>query len=74
LDTPLEEGDDNVLKISEREDSKADVICIRNDAMTPTDEEYEKWQEEHKEGEIAVKSLHKLAATWGSAKSKLYRF
>ena len=69
LSTPLEKGDGNVLRIAERENAKADVICIRNDGMTPTDEEYEKWQEEHKEGKIAVEPLSKLATTWGNAKS-----
>jgi len=69
LSTPLEKGDDNVLKISEREDAKADVICIRNDGLNPTDEEYEKWLEEHKDSENAVEPDHKIAITWGRAKS-----
>jgi hypothetical protein len=68
LSTPLKKGDDNVLRISERENAKADVICIRNDGMTPTDEEYEKWQEEHKVEQFAVEALHKIATTWGGAK------
>jgi hypothetical protein len=69
LNTLLEKGDDNVLRIAERENAKADVICIRNDAMTPTDEEYEKWQEEHKEGKMAVEPLGKFTITWGNIKS-----
>ena len=69
LNTPLEKGDENVLRIAERENARADVICIRNDGMMPTDEEYEKWQEENKEGKISVEPLRKLTTTWGSAKS-----
>ena len=66
LDTPLGQGDGNVLKVSEREDERADVICIRNDDITPTDEEYGTWQAEH---EAVVEPLHKIATTWGSARS-----
>lgn len=70
LTTPLEKGKDNVLKISERENAKADLICVRNDGMPATDEEYEKWQEENKEIKISVDPLFKLTATWGYAKSR----
>ncbi len=69
LATPLVKGGDNVLKISERESAKADLICIRNDGLPATDEEYEKWQDEHKEQKIAVDPLLKLATTWGYTKS-----
>lgn len=69
LTTPLEKGGGNVLKISERESAKADLICIRNDGMPATDEEYEKWQDEHKEMKIAVDPLLKLTTTWGYTKS-----
>lgn len=69
LNTPLKEGADNVLKISERENAKADVICIRDDNQTPTDEEYEKYLEEHKTQKIAVRQLEKLITIWGRIKS-----
>jgi hypothetical protein len=68
LNTPLEKGNDNVLKISERENAKADVICVRNDGVAPTDEEYVTWQEEYEEGKIAVEPLRKLTTTWGNIK------
>ena len=69
LNTPLKKGADNVLKISERENAKADVICIRDDNQTPTDEEYEKYLEEHKTQKIAVRQLDKLITVWGKIKS-----
>ena len=68
LTSPFEKGGDNVLKISERENAKADLICIRDDGLVPSEEEYEKWQEEHKEGQIAVEPIHKIATTWGKIK------
>ena len=70
LNTPLENGDDNVLKISERENAKADVICVRNDGVAPTDEEYVTWQEEFDEGKIAVEPVRKLTTTWGDIRAE----
>jgi hypothetical protein len=70
LTTPMENGNGNVLKISERESAKADLICIRNDGIASTDEEYKKWQEENKKIKIAVEPSFKLTTTWGYTKSR----
>jgi hypothetical protein len=69
-ETSLENGDDNVLKISERENAKADVICVRNDGVAPTDEEYVTWQEEFDEGKLAVEPVRKLTTTWGDIRAE----
>ncbi|MEM2991375.1 MAG: hypothetical protein QXQ02_09375 [Halobacteria archaeon] len=69
LITPLEKGKGNVLKISERENAKADVICVRNDGVDATDEEYEKWQQEHKTMRLSVDPLSKMVISWGYVKS-----
>ena len=67
--TPFEEGADNVLRISEREDARADIICIRNDGAVPSAEEYENWLEAWEKKQIAVEPAHKIATTWGNTKS-----
>jgi hypothetical protein len=70
LNTPLKKGADNVLKISERENAKADVICVRDDGKTPIDEEYEAWKKEHKTQKIAVNPLHRLITFWADIKRR----
>ena len=69
LSTQPKKGDESVFKISERESAQADLICIRNDNLAPSEEEYEKWLEDNKDGNLAVRPLHKLTTTWGHAKS-----
>jgi hypothetical protein len=67
--TPFEEGEGNVLRISEREDARADIICIRNDGGVPSEADYASWLEAWELKQKAVEPGHKLATTWGAAKS-----
>jgi hypothetical protein len=64
--TPFEKGEGNVLRISEREDANADLICIRNDGAAPSLEEYLVWLEEWEAKQQAVEPIHKIATTWGN--------
>ena len=68
LITPLQKDEGNVIRIAERENAQADLICIRNDGLAPSGEEYEKWLEEFDEGKIAIESPHRATTTWGSIK------
>ncbi len=67
----LEEGEDNALRIAERENNaKFDVICLRNDAQMPLDEDYEDYlKQPGKKDKIAVDARGKMADTWGRVKS-----
>jgi hypothetical protein len=66
----LRKGDDNALRIGERENNaKLDVICLRNDGQTPTDEEYEQYLKDKPKERFAVDARGKLADTWGRTKS-----
>lgn len=68
LSTPLEKGEGNVLRIAERENAAADLICIRNDGLVPSEQEYEKWLGENKDGRIAVEPFRRITAKWGEIK------
>ena len=67
----LRKGEGNAVRISERENNcKLDVICLRNDGIPPTDEEYQTYLDNLPEpGGIAVNARGKLAGTWGKIKS-----
>ena len=67
--TAFEEGEGNVLRISEREDARADLICIRNDLGVPSEADYASWLEAWELKQIAVEPGHKIAPPWGSTKS-----
>jgi hypothetical protein len=65
----IDKGEGNLLRISERESRfSIDVLCLRTDGMTPTDEEYEKYLEDAPRREIAVDFRAELTTTWGSMK------
>lgn len=65
----IDKGEGSFLRISERESNfSIDVLCLRTDGMTPTDEEYEKYLVEKPVQRFAVDPGHKLAATWASIK------
>lgn len=65
----LEKGLDNVLLISERENNASlDVFCLRNDGITPTDDEAEEWLEENQTLPQAVEPADHLATMWGRLK------
>ena len=71
----IPKGDENALRIAERESGTAlDVICLRNDGMKPTSEEYEAFLAEEaakpKPGE-AVDARDKRADMWGKIKSNV---
>ena len=60
----LVQGEGNAIRIAERENNaKLDVICLRNDGGTPTDDEYKAYLA------TAVHARDKLADTWGRVKS-----
>jgi hypothetical protein len=67
--TPFEEGEGNVLRISEREDANLDLICIRNDGATPSLDDYAVWLEEWEAKQLTVEPAHKMATTWGNIRS-----
>ncbi len=67
--TPFEEGEGNVLRVSEREDANLDLICVRNDGASPSAEEYIVWLEEWEAKKLAVEPGHKIATTWGNIRS-----
>jgi hypothetical protein len=65
----IDKGEGNFLRISERESNfSIDVLCLRNDGMTPTDEEYEKYLEDEPRRRFAVDPGDKLTATWANIK------
>ena len=66
LSNPLKKNAGNVLKLTEREYAILDVICIRDDGQTPTDEEFGQWKEEHQLQ--AVEPIHKAVTVWGNIK------
>ncbi len=71
----IPKGDENALRIAERENNAAlDLICLRNDVMEPTKEEYEAFLAEEaarpKPGE-AVDARGKRADVWGRIKSNV---
>lgn len=66
--TAFEKGDGNVLKISEREDARADLICIRNDGAPPSADDYANWLEAWEAKQMAVEPINKITTTWGSIK------
>lgn len=67
----IDKGEDNFLRISERESRfSIDLLCLRNDGKTPTDEEYEKYLEDAPKRKFAVEPRGKLTATWGEIKQK----
>ena len=69
-DVTLVKGEGNGIRISEREsNAKLDVICLRNDNQTPTDEEYQAYLDEIEKQKIAVDARGKLAGTWGKIKA-----
>jgi hypothetical protein len=67
--TPFEEGEGNVIRVSEREDANLDLICVRNDGLAPSAEEYAVWLEEWKVKQRPVEPIHKMATTWGNIRS-----
>lgn len=67
--TPFVEGDGNVLRLAEREDGRADLLCIRNDGATPSADDYASWLEAQELSQSAVEPTHKIATTWGRTKS-----
>ncbi|MFC1715939.1 hypothetical protein ACFL6S_19875 [Candidatus Poribacteria bacterium] len=71
----IPKGDENALRIAERESNAAlDLICLRNDDMVPTAEEYEAFLAEEaakpKPGE-AVDARGKRTDVWGRIKSSV---
>jgi hypothetical protein len=65
----IDKGEGNLLRISERESRfSIDVLCLRNDGATPSDEEYEKYLEEKPKQRFAVDPGGKLAVTWANIK------
>jgi len=66
----LKKGEGNAIRIAERENNaKTDVICLRNDGMAATDEEYQAYLDALPEpGGFAVSASGKLAGTWGKIK------
>ncbi|MFC1715940.1 hypothetical protein ACFL6S_19880 [Candidatus Poribacteria bacterium] len=67
-DITLAAGGGNAIRIAERESgAKFDVICLRNDGQTPTDEEYQAYLDSLED--IAVHAKGKLVDTWGRVKS-----
>ena len=68
-DLVIDKGEGNFLRISERESNfSIDVICLRTDGKTPTDEDYEKYLEEAPFERFAVDYTGKVSITWGSIK------
>lgn len=66
----MRKGEDNALRIGERENNlKLDVICLRNDAQTPNDDEYDQYLKDEPKRIFAVDAEGKLAGTWGRIKS-----
>jgi len=63
--TPFEMGPGNVLRVSEREDAYIDLICIRNDGITPSTDEHAAWLEIT----APVEPIHKITTTWGNIRS-----
>lgn len=67
----IEKGEGNFLRISERESNfSIDVLCLRNDGATPSDEEYEKYLEEKPKQRFAVDPGDKLVSTWANIKTR----
>ena len=67
----LDRGSDNVLLIAERENNASlDIFCLRNDGLTPTDDEAEEWLEDNKILPFAIDPAHRLASTWGRLKDR----
>ena len=64
-DTPFAAGTGNVLKLSERENFNLDLICIRNDDLGASMDDYALWEETL----ASVKPVHKAATTWGKIRS-----
>ncbi|MFC1714137.1 hypothetical protein ACFL6S_10720 [Candidatus Poribacteria bacterium] len=64
----LKEDGDNLLRVAERESATLDVICLRDDGLTPTDAELAAWLEAQPVENIAVNPLNNLSTTWGSIK------
>jgi len=64
-DTPFAAGTGNVLKLSERENFNLDLICIRNDDLGASMDDYAIWAETL----ATVKPVHKAATTWGKIRS-----
>ncbi len=64
----LKQDEDNLLRVSERENATLDVICLRDDGLIPTDEELEAWLAARPAENIAVSPLDNLSTTWGNIK------
>jgi hypothetical protein len=65
----IDKGEGNFLRISERESGfSIDLLCLRNDGKTPTDEEYNKYLEDAPKRKFAVDSSDKLTVVWGDIK------
>jgi hypothetical protein len=67
--TPFDEGEGNVLRVSEREDANLDLICVRNDGAIPSEEDYLAWLEAWEAKQRPVEPIHKRATTWGNIRS-----
>ena len=65
----VDKGEDNLLRISERESRfSIDLLCLRNDGKTPRDEEYNKYLEDAPKRKFAVSPSGKLTTVWGNIK------
>jgi len=67
--TPFEKGEGNVIRVAEREDANLDLVCVRNDGVVPSIDEYLVWMEEWEAKQMAVEPFHKATTTWGSIRS-----
>ena len=66
----LRKGEGNAIRIAERENGcKLDVVCLRNDGMASTNEEYEVYLNTLVNPDFAVNAKSKLAVAWGKIKS-----
>jgi len=62
---PFAAGTGNVLKLSERENFNLDLICVRNDDIAPSTDDYAVWLDTA----APVEPVHKIATTWGNIRS-----